>query len=92
MREFGGLFERIASVTASISECYRVGFRALRLQQNKTDIGAQVARRWFGMMGGAACCRPTRGLIDQVACRKLEAEPSFAESQLLPHLRTVAAS
>jgi hypothetical protein len=30
--EFGGLLERIASVTTCIGECDRVGFRPLRLQ------------------------------------------------------------
>ena len=36
--EFGGLLERIASVTACISECDRVGFRALRLQEQRGKI------------------------------------------------------
>jgi hypothetical protein len=36
--EFGGLFERIAGVTTRIGECDRVGFRAMRLQQQRGEI------------------------------------------------------
>jgi hypothetical protein len=36
--EFGGLLERIAGIATCIGKCDRVGFRALRLEQQRGKI------------------------------------------------------